>query len=64
MQRHHLLPFQIMTCQPLRCMIDGLDRRRVGFDDFRINGMLLPAHEECALVTSLPLHRTAATTPW
>ena len=57
MQRHHLLPFQIMTCQPLRQMIDVLDRRRLGFDDFRINGLLLPAHEETALATSLPLHR-------
>ena len=57
MQRHHLLPFQIMTSRPLRCMIDGLDRRRVGFDDFRINGMLLPAREESALATALPLHR-------
>lgn len=57
MQRHHLLPHQVMTCQPLRRMIDGLDRRRLGFDDFRTNGMLLPAHEESALATSLPLHR-------
>ncbi len=57
MQRHHLLPHQVMTCQPLRRMIDGLDRRRLGFDDFRINGMLLPAREESALATSLPLHR-------
>lgn len=57
MQRHHLLPFQIMSCRPLRSMIDGLDRRRLGFDDFRINGMLLPAREESALATSLPLHR-------
>lgn len=57
MQRHHLLPHQIMTCQPLRRMIEALDRRRLGFDDFRINGMLLPAREESALATSLPLHR-------
>ncbi len=57
MQRHHLLPHQIMSCQPLRRMIEGLDRRRLGFDDFRINGMLLPAREESALATSLPLHR-------
>jgi hypothetical protein len=57
MQRHHLLLRQIMTSQPLRRMVEGLDRRRLGFDDFRINGMLLPAHEETAIATSLPLHR-------
>jgi hypothetical protein len=57
MQRHHLLPQQIMTCRPLRRMVESLDRRRLGFDDFRINGMLLPAREESALATSLPLHR-------
>lgn len=57
MQRHHLLPRQTITCGPLRGMIERLDRRRLGFDDFRINGMLLPAQEESALATSLPLHR-------
>lgn len=57
MQRHHLLPRQIMASAPLRRMVEGLDRRRLGFDDFRVNGMLLPAHEETALATSLPLHR-------
>ena len=57
MQRHHLLPRQIMGSAPLRRMVERLDRRRLGFDDFRLNGMLLPAHEETALATSLPLHR-------
>ncbi len=57
MQRHHLLPRQLLTQKSLRTMIEGIDHRRLGFDDFRINGLLLPAHEECALVTSLPLHR-------
>jgi hypothetical protein len=57
MQRHHLLPRQLL-CQPgFALMLDSLDRRRVGFDDFRANGMLLPAMEECAMRLSMPLHR-------
>jgi len=57
MQRHHLLPFQVLACKPLRRMFDNLDRHRLGFNDFRKNGLLLPAHEESAIATSLPLHR-------
>lgn len=57
MQRHHLLPRQLLTRPSLRIMLESMDRRRIGFDDFRINGMLLPAGEESALLTSLPLHR-------
>lgn len=53
---HHLLPRQIVTSKPGRSMVEGLDRQRLGFDDFRINGVLLPAHEERALANSLPLH--------
>lgn len=30
---------------------------RVGFDDFRRNGLLLPASEEASLRTGMPLHR-------
>ena len=29
----------------------------VGFDDFRFNGLLLPATEQASLDTGLPLHR-------
>ena len=57
MQRHHLLPRQLLTRPSLRIMLDSMDRRRLGFDDFRLNGMLLPAGEESAVLTSLPLHR-------
>jgi hypothetical protein len=57
MQRHHLLPRQLLTRPSLRILLESMDRRRVGFDDFRINGMLLPAGEESAVMTSLPLHR-------
>ena len=57
MQRHHLPPRQLMTKASFRTLLESVDRRRVGFDDFRINGMLLPGREESALLTSLPLHR-------
>lgn len=38
-------------------MLDAIGRCHVGFDDFRSNGMLLPAREEAALRMALPLHR-------
>jgi hypothetical protein len=57
MQRHHLPPRQLMTKASFRTLLESVDRRRVGFDDFRINGMLLPGREESALLTGLPLHR-------
>ncbi len=38
-------------------MFSLLGRKRVGFDDFRRNGMLLPAHESSAQRMGLPLHR-------
>lgn len=57
LQRHHLLPRQLLTRPALRAMLEGVGRQRIGFDDFRANGMLLPAREEGALRTNLPLHR-------
>lgn len=36
---------------------DEVDRRAVGFEDFRANGLLLPATSSAALKTGLPLHR-------
>lgn len=30
---------------------------RIGFDDFRFNGLLLPATEDASVQTGLPLHR-------
>lgn len=57
MQRHHLLPRQIMGRGSLRSMIHAIDARRIDLDDFRENGMLLPAREDCALAMCLPLHR-------
>ena len=38
-------------------MIDELGRQRIGFEDFRRNGLLLPAREAAVVRTGLPLHR-------
>jgi hypothetical protein len=38
-------------------MFESIGRVRVGFDDFRFNGLLLPANEQASLETGLPLHR-------
>ena len=57
LQRHHLLPRQILgrTCfQPL---LDTLGQGRLDFDDFRRNGLLLPANDDAAMKVGLPLHR-------
>lgn len=37
--------------------IDSLGRDRNGFDDFRTNGLLLPAIDTTAIRLGLPLHR-------
>lgn len=38
-------------------MFDAIGRDRIGFDDFRRNGLLLPASDSAALRFGLPLHR-------
>ncbi len=38
-------------------MFGQLESRGVGFDDFRANGLLLPADEQTTLRERLPLHR-------
>ena len=38
-------------------MFAAVDARLVGFDDFRRNGVLLPARDETAWRLGLPLHR-------
>lgn len=56
LQRHHLLPRQL---QGLRCferIFEAVGDQRIGFDDFRRNGMLLPARDEAAVRLGLPLH--------
>lgn len=56
LQRHHLLPRQALTWPSLRGLMDGIGADRIGFDDFRRNGMLLPARESAAIRLGLPLH--------
>lgn len=57
LQRHHLLPVQLVGTSGLNRLFDRLGRERIGFDDFRRNGLLLPAEEQAARLLGLPLHR-------
>ena len=57
MQRHHLLPLQLLSERSFGKLFDWIGRDRVGFDDFRCNGLLLPASEPAAVRLGLPLHR-------
>ena len=57
MQRHHLLPRQLLQRNSFGPLFDTIGRERVGFDDFRCNGLLLPAKDEAAVRIGLPLHR-------
>lgn len=57
LQRHHLLPRQLLSRNCFGRLFRTIERRRVGFDDFRSNGLLLPASEEGSLRTGMPLHR-------
>lgn len=56
-QRHHLLPRQLVSAGHFSRLFDFVGRERIGFDDFRYNGLLLPALEKAAIVLGLPLHR-------
>ncbi|KUO56138.1 MAG: hypothetical protein APF78_02835 [Sphingomonadales bacterium BRH_c3] len=38
-------------------MFDYIGAKQIGFDDFRANGLLLPATEASALRMGMPLHR-------
>lgn len=57
LQRHHLLPRQLLGRRCFGPMFDAIGRARTGFDDFRVNGLLLPAKEKAAIRLALPLHR-------
>lgn len=57
MQRHHLLPRQLLLQSSFGPLFDVIGRDRVGFDDFRYNGLLLPACDSAATRIGLPLHR-------
>lgn len=57
LQRHHLLPRQLLKRDCFGSMFDAIGRRRVGFEDFRRNGLLLPSTDAATLRTGMPLHR-------
>ncbi len=57
LQRHHILPRQALVWPGLTRLFDGIGREPMGFDDFRRNGLLLPARERTALRLGLPMHR-------
>lgn len=57
LQRHHLLPRQLWSRRCFSALLTQVGRERLGFDDFRRNGLLLPASEAAALRTGMPLHR-------
>lgn len=57
LQRHHILPRQVLGSRALGGLVARLGVDRLGFHDFRRNGLLLPACEQAALRIGLPLHR-------
>ena len=57
LQRHHLLPRQLLSRRCFGAMFSLVGRYPVGFDDFRANGLLLPSTEAAAIRTGMPLHR-------
>ncbi len=57
LQRHHLLPRQLLRQEGTAILFRTLGRDRLRFDDFRQNGLLLPATDRSALRIGLPLHR-------
>lgn len=56
LQRHHLLPQQLLARPCFTLLISQLGHERIGFDCFRRNGLLLPANDTAALRLGLPLH--------
>lgn len=57
LQRHHLLPRQLVSQRCFGPLFDAVGQGRIGFDDFRANGLLLPASDASALRMAMPLHR-------
>lgn len=57
MQRHHLLPRQLLGHGAFAKLFAQVGGARVRFEDFRANGLLLPCDEPAALRLGLPLHR-------
>nr|WP_255630927.1 AHH domain-containing protein [Novosphingobium sp. FKTRR1] len=57
LQRHHILPRAVLGKASLGGMFAAIGPERVGYHDFRRNGLLLPATEQGVLRLGLPLHR-------
>lgn len=57
LQRHHLLPCEVLGRRCFAPLFGLLGAERLGFDDFRRNGLLLPANDRAAMRIGLPLHR-------
>lgn len=57
LQRHHLLPLQLLARSGFSAMFAQLGDQRHRFEDFRENGLLLPCHEVAARRLGMPLHR-------
>lgn len=57
LQRHHLLPCQLPSRRCFGVLFDTIGTERIGFDDFRSNGLLLPVNDHAAVRLGLPLHR-------
>jgi hypothetical protein len=57
LQRHHILPCQLLSNRAVAGMLCSLGSARIGFHDFRRNGLLLPSTEAGAARIGLPMHR-------
>ncbi|MDE2620039.1 MAG: AHH domain-containing protein [Sphingomonadales bacterium] len=57
LQRHHLIPRELAQASAFAALFSALGPARTGLDDFCRNGLLLPATEQAAWRTRLPLHR-------
>lgn len=57
LQRHHLLPRQLLNEHFFAPIFSQIGLDSVGFDDFRSNGLLLPTTESATIRTGMPLHR-------
>lgn len=57
LQRHHLVPRELLNRACFAPLFEAVGRERIGFNDFRRNGILLPSAESAAIRLALPLHR-------
>ncbi|HWU02765.1 MAG TPA: AHH domain-containing protein [Novosphingobium sp.] len=57
LQRHHLLPRQLLSQKCFGALFESIGHKRIGFEDFRSNGLLLPGCDAAALRIGLPMHR-------